>query len=48
MFAKGLEEGVLIRPISNTIYVMPPYILSTEEATQMGEAIQRALEKVLA
>ena len=48
MFAKGLEEGVLIRPIGNTIYVMPPYILSLEETMQMGMAIQRALEKALA
>ena len=48
MFAKGLEEGVLIRPISNTIYVMPPYILSTEETMQMGKAVERALEKTLA
>ena len=48
MFAKGLEEGVLIRPIGNTIYVMPPYILSTEETMRMGDAIKHALEKVLA
>jgi adenosylmethionine---8-amino-7-oxononanoate aminotransferase len=48
MFAKGLEEGVLIRPIGNTIYVMPPYILSTEEVIHMGNAIKFALEKALA
>ena len=48
MFTKGLEEGVLIRPIGNTIYVMPPYILSTEETMRMGDAIKCALEKVLA
>ncbi len=48
LFAKGLEEGVLIRPIGNTIYAMPPYILSTEETMQMGQAIERALEKALA
>ena len=48
MFAKSLEEGILIRPIGNTIYVMPPYILSTEETLQMGKSVQRALEKVLA
>ena len=48
LFAKGLEEGVLIRPIGNTIYVMPPYILSTEETMQMGQAIERALAKALA
>jgi len=48
MFAKGLGEGVLIRPIGNTIYVMPPYILSSEETTQMGKAVKCALEKTLA
>ena len=48
MFTKGLEEGILIRPISNTIYVMPPYILSSEETIQMGQAVERALEKALA
>jgi adenosylmethionine-8-amino-7-oxononanoate aminotransferase len=48
MFNKGIEEGVLIRPIGNTVYVMPPYILSAEETMQMGTSVQRALEKVLA
>ena len=47
MFAKGLQEGVLIRPISNTIYVMPPYILSSEETMRMGKAVERALNRAL-
>ena len=47
MFSAGLKEGVLIRPIGNTIYVMPPYILSTQETMQMGASIQRALNQVL-
>jgi adenosylmethionine-8-amino-7-oxononanoate aminotransferase len=48
MFSASLKEGLLIRPIGNTIYVMPPYILSTEEAMDMGTAVKRALNKVLA
>ena len=48
MFSESLKEGILIRPISNTIYVMPPYILSTEEAMQMGTSVQRALNRALA
>jgi adenosylmethionine-8-amino-7-oxononanoate aminotransferase len=47
MFAKCLNEGVLIRPIGNTIYVMPPYILSAQETEQMGQSVQRALNLVL-
>ena len=48
MFSASLDEGVLIRPIGNTVYVMPPYILSSAETLQMGEAVQRALNKALA
>ena len=48
MFANSLENGVLIRPIGNTIYVMPPFILSSEESKQLGSAVQVALEKTLA
>ena len=47
MFSASLKQGLLIRPIGNTIYVMPPYILSPEEAMQMGTSVQHALEKVL-
>jgi adenosylmethionine-8-amino-7-oxononanoate aminotransferase len=48
MFSASLKEGVLIRPIGNTVYVMPPYILSAEEAIQMGDSVKRALDQVLA
>jgi len=48
MFANSLDKGVLIRPIGNTIYVMPPYILSSEETMQLGNAVHLALEKTLA
>ncbi len=48
MFSASLAEGLLIRPIGNTIYVMPPYILSAEQTMQMGASAQRALNRVLA
>jgi adenosylmethionine-8-amino-7-oxononanoate aminotransferase len=47
MFSNSLDEGVLIRPIGNTIYVMPPYILSSDETMQLGKSVQLALEKTL-
>jgi adenosylmethionine-8-amino-7-oxononanoate aminotransferase len=48
MFSASLKEDILIRPIGNTVYVMPPFILSTEEAIQMGTSVKRALNQVLA
>lgn len=47
MFSQCIDGGLLIRPIGNTVYVMPPYILSAEETSQMGKAVERALDKVL-
>jgi adenosylmethionine-8-amino-7-oxononanoate aminotransferase len=48
MFSASVNEKVLIRPIGNTIYVMPPYILSNEETIKMGAAVRRALDQALA
>jgi adenosylmethionine-8-amino-7-oxononanoate aminotransferase len=47
VFARGIEKGVLVRPIGSTVYVMPPYILSAAETMAMGERIQRVVEDVL-
>ena len=47
MFSAGIDEGILIRPIANTIYVMPPYTLTSSQTLQMGEAVQRALNRAL-
>jgi adenosylmethionine-8-amino-7-oxononanoate aminotransferase len=47
MFSKCIDKGLLIRPIGNTIYVMPPYILSKDETMQMGKKVAEALEQVL-
>jgi adenosylmethionine-8-amino-7-oxononanoate aminotransferase len=47
MFSTCIDKGLLIRPIGNTIYVMPPYILSKDETKQMGKKVAEALEQVL-
>ncbi|MEO8333311.1 MAG: adenosylmethionine--8-amino-7-oxononanoate transaminase [Gallionella sp.] len=40
-FASALEKGLLLRPIGNTVYFMPPYVISAEE---MGLLVDRTLE----
>ena len=42
-FAIALERGLLLRPIGNTVYFMPPYVISTEE---MGLLVDRTLETI--
>lgn len=47
LFQRGMQEGVLIRPIGQTVYVMPPYILSDTEIELMSKGICQALNKTL-
>ena len=31
VYRHGLERGVLLRPIGNVVYFMPPYVISEQE-----------------
>ena len=37
-FSEGLTEGVILRPIGNTLYLMPPYVLSEAELDHLAQA----------
>ena len=41
------EQGVLLRPLGNTIYVMPPYCVIPSELDLVYDAIRAAAEKFL-
>ena len=45
-YAKALDKGLLIRPIGNTVYVMPPYILTNEQILSLGNLVQATLNEV--
>jgi adenosylmethionine---8-amino-7-oxononanoate aminotransferase len=47
-YRAALDAGALLRPIGNTVYLMPPYIVSDDEIARLGEAITGALEAALA
>ena len=46
-YRAALEREALVRPLGNTVYVMPPYILNDAEVKHLGEAIKGALEAAL-
>lgn len=43
---KSLEQGVYLRPLGNTVYIMPPYCISEEELTKVYEVIERLLYEI--
>ncbi len=40
-----LERGLLLRPLGNTIYVMPPYCISPQQTDQIFDAIEVAAKQ---
>ncbi|PAS92710.1 MAG: adenosylmethionine--8-amino-7-oxononanoate transaminase [Candidatus Dactylopiibacterium carminicum] len=47
-FARGLENGLLLRPIGNTVYWMPPYVLDETQSRWLGEQTFKTLHETLA
>jgi len=45
--AAALEKGLLLRPIGNTVYWMPPYIITAEETEFLVNGTLAALEQTL-
>lgn len=37
IYKKALDRGVLLRPLGNMLYFMPPYVISEEEMTLMAD-----------
>ena len=38
VYQEALRRGVLLRPLGNVVYFMPPYVINGDEITQMAQA----------
>jgi len=45
-FAAALEQGLLLRPIGNTVYFMPPYVISKDEMRLLVERTVTVIESL--
>ena len=41
-----IDKGVLLRPLGNVLYILPPYCISDQELNTVYNSIFEALEKV--
>ena len=44
LYTHFMDRGVALRPLGNTIYVLPPYVITDEQLDQIYNAIEEALE----
>ncbi|MEB3219661.1 MAG: adenosylmethionine--8-amino-7-oxononanoate transaminase [Nostocales cyanobacterium 94392] len=43
---KALEKGLLLRPLGNVLYIMPPYCISDQELSEIYEGIFSILQSI--
>jgi adenosylmethionine---8-amino-7-oxononanoate aminotransferase len=43
---ESLQNGIYVRPLGNTVYLMPPYCITHEELDQVYEFLIRYIEKI--
>lgn len=41
-----IENGVVLRPVGNIVYILPPYIITDEQLQKVYEVVEKALEIV--
>ncbi|PAF48239.1 adenosylmethionine--8-amino-7-oxononanoate transaminase [Helicobacter sp. 12S02232-10] len=46
VFEKGLKKGLLLRPLGNTIYFMPPYVITQEEIKYVFDSLKTILKQI--
>ncbi|MBF0693969.1 MAG: adenosylmethionine--8-amino-7-oxononanoate transaminase [Flavobacterium sp.] len=46
LYAFFIENGIILRPVGNIVYILPPYIISDDQLAKIYEMIVLALEKI--
>jgi adenosylmethionine-8-amino-7-oxononanoate aminotransferase len=44
VYEHGLKRGVLLRPIGNVVYFMPPYVIAEDEIRLMVEVAREGID----
>ena len=48
VYRHALERGVLLRPLGNVVYFLPPYCITADEIERMAEVALAAIERAVA
>lgn len=41
-----IENGIILRPVGNTVYILPPYIITNQQLENVYQVVEKALEIV--
>jgi len=46
LYSEFLKRDILLRPLGNTVYILPPYVISAQELARIVEVIIEVAEMV--
>jgi adenosylmethionine-8-amino-7-oxononanoate aminotransferase len=44
VYQHAMSNGVLLRPIGNVVYFMPPYVINPDEIRQMAQVAMAGID----
>ncbi|MBC2837971.1 adenosylmethionine--8-amino-7-oxononanoate transaminase [Robiginitalea sp. SC105] len=44
LYSFFMDRGVYLRPLGNTVYILPPYVITNEELQKLYQALEEVLE----
>jgi adenosylmethionine-8-amino-7-oxononanoate aminotransferase len=47
VYRHGLERGVVLRPLGDVVYFMPPFCVTTDEIDLMADVAVEGIEKAI-
>jgi adenosylmethionine-8-amino-7-oxononanoate aminotransferase len=45
IFEEGIKNGVFLRPLGNTVYIMPPYCIENSEIEKIFDVIKKIITR---
>ncbi|MFN7015313.1 MAG: aminotransferase class III-fold pyridoxal phosphate-dependent enzyme, partial [Bacteroidia bacterium] len=46
LFPYFLKQGIIVRPLGNIVYIVPPYCITEEELNYIYQTIKNCLEEI--
>jgi adenosylmethionine-8-amino-7-oxononanoate aminotransferase len=41
-----IENGIILRPVGNIVYILPPYVITDQQLDKVYQIVERAIEMV--